>query len=171
MGRAASRSSRVAAPLLALTLRAHGQEQVAAQSQLPLELDWDAPAECPSSAEVRAEVERIARVGPGYTLTPLVASARVERKAGHYGVELKTEHEGQRGQRGLSAADCRTLVRTVTLVLALAFGEGVEVEEGMGSGTGTGTAAEHEYTSTSTSTGTGTGTGTGSELDSETRNR
>ncbi|HKP61473.1 MAG TPA: hypothetical protein VJV78_32310, partial [Polyangiales bacterium] len=42
---------------------------------------------------------------------------------------LHTEHAGLQGTRQLTAADCPTLVRSVTLVLALAFGAGVELSE------------------------------------------
>ena len=101
---------------------------------------------------------RIAKVAPGHVLTALAASAWVERRGGGYAVELKTEHEGQRGQRALSAADCKTLVRTVTLVIALAFGEGRGGGRGgrgerNRSGTGAG-ATEPEH-------GTGLGHGQG----------
>jgi hypothetical protein len=95
----------------------------------PLELTWNAPAECGSAEQVRAELERIARVRPGLQLTKLAARAEVERRGAGFAVALYTEHEGESGERRLEAADCRTLVRTVTLVLALAFGAGVEVAE------------------------------------------
>jgi hypothetical protein len=101
-----------------------------AQERLPLELTWQAPSECPSSGDVRAELERAARARPGFSLTPLVAQARVEHRGTSYATTLLTEHDGQHGERRLEAADCKTLVRTVTLVLALAFGAGVEVAQG-----------------------------------------
>jgi hypothetical protein len=108
---------------LVASLRAH------AQDALPLELHWRAPAECPSAAEVRAELEHIARARPGLALTPLRASADVEKRGATYALELHTEHAGERGERQLEAADCKTLVRTLTLVMALAYGAGVEMAE------------------------------------------
>jgi hypothetical protein len=98
-----------------------------AQQPLPLELHWQAPVECPSAGEVRGELERIARVRPGFTLTALSAQAEVEHRGGGYALRLRTEHDGLAGERRLQAADCRALVRTLTLILALAFGTGVEV--------------------------------------------
>jgi hypothetical protein len=100
-----------------------------AQAALPLELQWQAPAECPGAGDVRGELERIARVRPGFSLTPLRARATVERRGGGYATTLYTEHEGQAGERALQGADCAALARAVTLVLALAFGAGVEVAD------------------------------------------
>jgi hypothetical protein len=100
-----------------------------AQTALPLELEWHAPTECPSANAVRAELSRIANVRSGLTLRPLVARIQVIRRANTYTAALHTEHEGRSGQRQLEATNCRTLVRSVTLVLALAFGAGVEVSE------------------------------------------
>jgi hypothetical protein len=100
-----------------------------AQQRLPLELDWHAPADCPSSAGVRAQLERIARVRTGFTLTPLTARAEVVREGAGYALRLHTERDGQHGERRLEATDCETLVSSVTLVLALAFGAGVEVSD------------------------------------------
>lgn len=117
------RSAWIAGFWLVASLRAH------AQDALPLELHWRAPAECPSAAEVRAELERIARARPGLALTPLYASADVEKHGATYALELQTEHAGERGERQLEAADCKTLVRTLTLVMALAYGAGVEMAE------------------------------------------
>ena len=100
-----------------------------APSALPLQLDWQAPPECAQADAVRAELARITRVTPGFVLTPLVARAEVQRTGSSYVARLETERQGERGERRLEAGDCRTLVRTVTLVLALAFGPGVELAE------------------------------------------
>lgn len=98
-----------------------------AQTALPLELTWRAPAPCPQTAELQAELARIARVQPGFALTPLSAHGEVEEHAGHYRVRLQTVYEGETGERLLEADDCHTLTRSVTLVIALAFGPSVEV--------------------------------------------
>lgn len=100
-----------------------------AQDRLPLELTWQAPAECPDADAVRADLQRSARVRPGFELSPLRASATVERRGATYATTLYTEHAGESGERALQAADCAALARAVTLVLALAFGAGVEVAE------------------------------------------
>jgi hypothetical protein len=98
-----------------------------AQSGLPLELSWQAPAECPSADDVHAELARIAHARPGHVLEPLRADGRVRRDHRRYVLEVHTEHQGQAGERRVEAKDCRTLVRTLTLILALTFGAGVEL--------------------------------------------
>lgn len=95
---------------------------------LPLDLIWDAPAECPSYAEVVTELERITRVKPGREITPVRAQAKIERTPdGRYRLRLLTEREGQSGETDLDATSCPVLKRGVTLVLALTLGDGVDV--------------------------------------------
>jgi hypothetical protein len=100
-----------------------------AAEDLPLDLTWEAPPECASGEEVRAELGRIARVRPGRTVPRLVATGRIVVTGGTYRLTLSTEQEGVKGERSLSSTECRSLEREVTLVLAVAFGEGVEIVE------------------------------------------
>lgn len=125
------RASLIAIAWLVVTAAATGAAQSSASNprpSLPLALDWTAPPECPAATELRAELERIARVRPGFTLRPLIVRARVIHRGTLYRTALATEHEGRRGERLLEAPDCKTLARSVTLVLALAFGAAVEVD-------------------------------------------
>jgi hypothetical protein len=118
-------------------------------ASLPLELRWQAPPECGSEADVRAQLERIAHALPGYALAPLRAEARVDRQERLYALDLSTEHEGERGERKLEASDCPTLVRSMTLVLALAFGKGVELAQGAeGEATQSRAPADHATSTT-----------------------
>ena len=95
---------------------------------LPLDLTWDAPAECPSYGEVVSELERITRVRPGREVTPVRAQAKIERTPdGRYRLRLLTERAGQSGETDLDATSCPVLKRGVTLVLALTLGDGVDV--------------------------------------------
>jgi hypothetical protein len=103
--------------------------KAAAQGALPLELSWQAPDHCPSAADVHAELERIAHARPGLTLEPLRANAEVTLTHKRYVLNVVTEHQGQRGERRVEARDCKTVVRTLTLILALTFGAGVELSE------------------------------------------
>ena len=98
-----------------------------AAGQLPLSLAWQAPQGCPDQVSVRAELERIARVQPGRTPSALIAEGSIARVEGGYTLSLRTERDGQVGERVLDARTCGSLARAATLVLALAFGEGVEL--------------------------------------------
>jgi hypothetical protein len=98
-----------------------------AQEQLPLELTWQAPRTCASRDAIHAELERIARVRPGFALEPLRARVVVATRGSSYQAILNTEQAGRRGARRLEARDCETLIESITLVLALAFGPGVEL--------------------------------------------
>jgi hypothetical protein len=122
-GWASKRASDLLAFVLAFAARAE------AQSGLPLELSWAAPGECPSSAELQAELARVAHPRPGHVLEPVHARATVTRESRHYVLNVHTEHQGQAGERRVEAKDCKTLVRTLTLILALTFGAGVELQD------------------------------------------
>lgn len=99
-----------------------------ARAELPLELSWEAPAECPSGATVRAELERVVRARRGRTPPRLVARARIEQQPdGRWHLHLRTQRDGIIGDRRLEAGSCASLVGAATLVIGLAFGEGVEI--------------------------------------------
>src|SRR6202008_3442743 len=83
-----------------------------AEATLPLELEWQAPPGCAQAADVRAELERIARVRPGFELTRLRARGEVARSGAGYAARLYTERDGSEGERRLQASDCTTLVRS-----------------------------------------------------------
>lgn len=108
--------------LFAVSARARAES-----SELPLELDWQAPSECYTEAMIRAELARIASVRPGRTPAKLSARGRIERVDGKYRLSLTLERDGHVGERRLAAEECRALGREVTLILALSFGEGVEL--------------------------------------------
>jgi hypothetical protein len=99
-----------------------------AGAALPLELDWNAPAACPSADEVRSGVERSAVVRPGATPHPLAARAEVEQRAGRWVLRLHTVQDGAEGDRIIQANSCASLTRAAVLVLALALGQGIEAE-------------------------------------------
>jgi hypothetical protein len=130
---------------LGCVLWAHAYARAQDAARLPLELSWQAPPECGTSDDVRAELERAAHALPGYALAPLRAQAQVDRQERGYALRLVTEHEGEHGERQLEARDCPTLVRSMTLVLALAFGKGVELAQPAG-GTAAGSASQTQPT-------------------------
>jgi hypothetical protein len=95
-----------------------------ARAALPLTLTWDAPKSCPSTADVRAEVERLVRFPPGHAPPALAARAHVEMRDGRWHLRLRTERDGLPGERELEADSCASLAHAATLVMALAFGAG-----------------------------------------------
>ncbi|HEY3497690.1 MAG TPA: hypothetical protein VGK73_23490 [Polyangiaceae bacterium] len=99
----------------------------AESTELPLELDWQAPPECYTAEMIRAELARIATVRPGRTPAKLGARGRIERVGEQYRLSLRLERDGHALERRLAASECRALGREVTLLVALAFGEGVEL--------------------------------------------
>jgi hypothetical protein len=139
----------LAAPCIAFA-QATAEPQKGAE--LPLDLDWKAPAECANESALRGELSRVARVKPGRTVSRLAARGRIEKHGEHYQLHLRTERNGEKGERTLSAPECRALEREVTLVLALAFGEGVEIVDPGPATTGDTTAGAALSTGAATTT-------------------
>ncbi|HTA21470.1 MAG TPA: hypothetical protein VK989_19395, partial [Polyangia bacterium] len=92
----------------------------------PIALVWEAPAGCPSSAEVSRELLRVARAPAGKTLPHLAVDARVEAHGERWVLHLRTVRDGVEGERELEAESCASLARAATLVVALALGVGVD---------------------------------------------
>jgi len=95
-----------------------------ARASLPLTLTWEAPAGCPTSDDVRAELERLVRFPPGHTPPALIANGHIETRDGRWRLRLRTARDGLPGERELEADTCASLARAATFVLALAFGVG-----------------------------------------------
>jgi hypothetical protein len=114
-------AARLAAAIAALLVVAAAAP---ARAEVPLTLTWDAPAGCPTAADVRAEVERLVRFPPGRAPSPLVAEGHVEARDGRWRLRLRTERDGLPGERELEADSCASLAHAATLVMALAFGLG-----------------------------------------------
>lgn len=104
-----------------------GAQARAEASELPLELDWQAPPECYSAEMIRAELARIASVRPGRTPVKLSAHGRIERVGEQYRLVIQLTRDGHTFERRLASSECRALGREVTLLVALSFGEGVEL--------------------------------------------
>jgi hypothetical protein len=95
---------------------------------VPLELSWDAPAECPSGEAVVREASRMVASSPGRELPLVRARGRVRRAGGELLLELRTERDGEAGVRELRARSCEAVARAAALVLAISFGVGIELE-------------------------------------------
>jgi hypothetical protein len=97
----------------------------ASARDLPLELDWTAPPECPTADEVRAELALATRVRAG-SQPVLRARAIITREGDEYVLSLTTLRDGDRREKQGRAPDCATLQHMATLILGLALGESVD---------------------------------------------
>jgi hypothetical protein len=99
---------------------ANSQNEVLAERiQSPLDLDWDAPPECPSRDAVRAEILRL--TGPPLERVRHLRARVVIRPAADAGWTLTatTDLDDTTGERALSGISCESLSEAAALTLAL----------------------------------------------------
>ncbi len=93
----------------------------AADPALPLELSWDAPAQCPEASIVVHRVEQLVR-GNLLETPKVVASARIESAPNgglHLALTLRTG--GVEETRALEGPSCSALAEATAVVIALAI--------------------------------------------------
>jgi hypothetical protein len=97
-----------------------------ASAPAPLALEWIAPAECPTRADVLRDVARL--VGPAATPDrPVAARALLFRgEDQRWHVQITTLGESG-GERSLDAASCEALTRATVLVLAIRIKPGLVI--------------------------------------------
>jgi len=115
------RRSTVGASLLALCagITAPSLLRSAHAQQTAWSLAWEAPADCPSEANVRDAVAQLLGAGAP---PPASVSARavVQRTSSdHWIVQLTTVREGARGERVVEATSCPSLANATALIVAL----------------------------------------------------
>jgi hypothetical protein len=89
-----------------------------ARAESTLTLTWSAPAECPSEADVSADVQR--RLGSSVSGKPVQARAVVTRRSDTtWKVVLSTQQQGARGQRTVEGPTCAAVASATALILAL----------------------------------------------------
>ena len=84
-------------------------------------LSWQAPADCPSPGDVRAEVVRL--LG-GQVRLPAGRDFKASAQVAHaqtWSVSIETELAGRAGRRAIDAASCQDLADATAMVLALAI--------------------------------------------------
>jgi hypothetical protein len=111
----------VAFVLLMIAASAEAQGTEGTSGDLPLELSWSAPRECPTQATVwaatRAMIKRLTREVEEH---PVRVQVRVWRvREGVWNALIQSEGEGVGGERTLTGARCTDVARAVELVLAL----------------------------------------------------
>ena len=82
-----------------------------------LEVEWNAPPECPAAAAVEAAL--VARLGAAEPESELVMSARVQAVPGGYSVALHASAGGLVRERALTAEHCAELADAAVLIAAL----------------------------------------------------
>ncbi len=98
---------------------AHGEARAQTPAPGRLQLEWQAPSECPTAAEVRASVARLlggeVKLPPGETVevTAAVTAGQTWR------VDIATGAEAQRSRRSLESASCAELADATALLVAL----------------------------------------------------
>lgn len=84
-------------------------------------LSWQAPTDCPTLDDVRAEVVRLLGgqvrlpAGREFKASALVAHAQT------WSVSIETELAGRAGRRAIEAASCQDLAGAMAMILALAI--------------------------------------------------
>lgn len=109
--------------LLAGTARAQAAVSSAEES-LPIELDWAAPVECATSAQVREELRRLVQSRPSRGTPRLKVVARVEPDEGGYRAALDLSGAHGTTHREFRSRSCAAVERAATLSIALSLGEG-----------------------------------------------
>lgn len=97
---------------------------ISADEPLPIELDWAAPVECATSAQVREELRRLVRSRPARSTPSLKVVARVEPDSAGYRAALELSAAHGTAHREFRSKSCAAVVRAATLSIALSFGEG-----------------------------------------------
>jgi hypothetical protein len=91
-----------------------------------VELDWDAPSECPSGASVTADVERILAGSPSRTARMRVQATVSRTSPEKWHVELLLRGAEWEAKRGLDGPSCAAVSDAAALVIALAINPEVE---------------------------------------------
>jgi hypothetical protein len=103
----------------AVILAGLGVGRARAQDAETLTLTWLAPAGCPGTSEVRAEIARLLGGTIGAVPGGRLQARAVVTQGQTWAVNLETESGGNVGQRSLDAGSCRELAHATALIIAL----------------------------------------------------
>jgi hypothetical protein len=90
---------------------------VPARAESPLELAWDAPAECPTGTVVLNRVRSLA--GESLRGSRLRAAGHIERMNGRYRLTLTLRHGGDVRERTMESTSCDDLAGAAAVTLGL----------------------------------------------------
>jgi hypothetical protein len=92
-----------------------------AEDAPPFELEWRAPAGCPTSDRLRAEITRLIGANAHPEGTTHVSGEVNPQENGTFLVKLELEQNGHPGERTLTGATCAEVSRAAALLIALAI--------------------------------------------------
>jgi hypothetical protein len=90
-----------------------------ARASAPFSLHWDAPAQCPDSDYVSAQVETLLAGTPSTLVRVTARATAQQRNDGIWTVTLTTDRDGTVGERSIEADSCRSLADATALIVAL----------------------------------------------------
>jgi hypothetical protein len=115
---------RVGAASVLLLLAFRSQAEV---RSAPIDLTWEAPAECPQEASFLAAVTRLVG-GTGRLTQGVVARVKVDRDAdANFTLKLATELNGIAGERTLRGRSCPAVADAAVVTLALILNPDIEL--------------------------------------------
>ena len=95
----------------------------------PLLLDWDAPVQCPTGADVRNEVMRLLGTSASSGQSLSVRAAVTADGESRWTLTLKTSVNGESGERVLVGRSCRAVTDAAVLTLALTLNPELRLPE------------------------------------------
>ena len=106
-----------AASALALWVQS---EVCLAQTDLPVELSWEAPENCPQQPEVQQQIRAlVGTLGETQRSNPLHVSGVIEPFNERYRLTLLIERKATHGTRVIESEDCQSLGKAAAVVLGL----------------------------------------------------
>ncbi|MCU0654827.1 MAG: putative metal-binding motif-containing protein [Polyangiaceae bacterium] len=88
-------------------------------TDFPLTLSWEAPAGCPSRAQVEALVRRLTgAIRPG-TLEVQASVQISSPRPGNFSVRISTRRGGEQGERSFDGSSCRQVTNASALILSM----------------------------------------------------
>jgi hypothetical protein len=108
--------------LLAIALAAGTflERRANADTARVFELDWQAPAECPTGIEVEREITRLIGAGKRNRST-VRAFGRVSGKDGDWRVQIRLHDGDNASERAFEGNTCRAVTKVASLIIALAI--------------------------------------------------
>ena len=90
------------------------------QPQSAVDLEWEAPTNCPQSLDVQDQLRSIlGELADVPQTNPLHVKGTVESVTAHYRLTLQIERHGTHGTRVIESDDCKSLGKAAAVVLGL----------------------------------------------------